>query len=67
MVGIVELAVAFYFADDMIMEGKGEERAWLIDFRSIFFTKYLHFNINSQTCKKKASYVVIARKRKVLL
>jgi len=46
MVGIVELAVAFYFADDMIMEGKGEERAWLIDFRSIFFTKSLHFNIN---------------------
>ena len=46
MVGIVELAVAFYFADDMIMEGKGEERAWLIDFRSIFFTKFLHFNIN---------------------
>jgi len=27
MVGIVELAVAFYFADDMIVEGKGEERA----------------------------------------
>ena len=46
MVGIVELAVAFYFADDMIMEGKGEERVWLIDFRSIFFTKSLHFNIN---------------------
>lgn len=46
MVGIVELAVTFYFADDMIMEGKGEERAWLIDFRSIFFTKFLHFNIN---------------------
>lgn len=46
MVGIVELAVTFYFANYMIMEGKGEERAWLIDFRSIFFAKLLLFNIN---------------------
>lgn len=46
MVGIVELAVGFYFVNCMIVEGKGEERAWLIDFRSIFFTKFLHFNIN---------------------
>lgn len=46
MVGIVELAVAFYFVNCMMVEGKGEERAWLIDFRSIFFTKFLHFNIN---------------------
>ena len=42
----MELAVTFYFADDMIVEGNGEERAWLIDFRCIFFTKLLHFNIN---------------------
>lgn len=46
MVGIVELAVAFYFVNYMIMEGKGEETAWLIDFRSIFFAKLLLFNIN---------------------
>ena len=42
----MELAVGFCFVNYMIVEGKGEERAWLIDFRSIFFAKFLHFNIN---------------------